>query len=96
MIVITFDDIMTIIILAIIILLFIVNIISISIKDWINRKFKKNCYKCKHYEYYGTNLGQDCNYKCYKHNRIDLVNVNSWEHFEKCDDFEEKEVEKDD
>ena len=92
MIVITISDIINFIIIGIVILIIIINVI----KSWLDSIFKKNCYECKHYEFYSTHgCGSDCDYKCYKKDRIDVEDMNSTAHYEKCDDFERKEVKND-
>lgn len=88
MVVITISDIINFIIWGI----FIIVIIIMAIKAWLDTIFKKNCYECKHYGFYSTHsYGQYCDYKCYKKNRIDVNDLNDKEHYEKCDDFELKE-----
>jgi hypothetical protein len=89
MIVITLKDIIGLIILGIFILIFIISFI----KAWLDSIFKKNCYECKHYKFYSTHsCGDSCDYKCYKKDRIDVANYNDTIHYEKCDDFDRKEV----
>lgn len=90
MLVVTIDDILTLIIFGMFILIFIIAFI----KSCLDSIFKKNCYKCKYYNFYDTfSYGDNCKYKCYKKDRIDVENVNCRIHYEKCNDFEEKEVE---
>lgn len=94
MIVITLQDIFGLIILGLMIILFIVFLIVSVIKAWLDSIFKKNCYDCKHYEFYDTcGSGNYCKYKCNKKDRVDDEDMNSSIHYEKCDDFEKKEKE---
>lgn len=91
MIVITLQDIFGLIIVGLMIILFIVSLIVLRIKAWLDSIFKKNCYDCKYYEFYDTcGSGNYCKYKCNKKDREDM---NSSIHYEKCDDFEKKEKE---
>lgn len=74
----------------IIIVLLIFAIISF-IKFKINKKFKKNCFKCKHYNLFDVaSVGNRCRYKCNKLNRMDSHNMNNHYNFIKCKLFETK------
>lgn len=87
MIVITLDDILTLIVIGIFILIFIVSII----KSWLDCVFKKNCCECKHWKFYSTHsCGDSCDYKCHKRNKIIVEKFHCTSHYEKCDEFEKK------
>lgn len=90
MIVITFDDIMTLIILGIFILIIIISFI----KNWLDSIFKKNCFKCKYYKFHDTTSIGKIKYRCKIKDRIDVVEHSSKTHYEKCNDFEINNVER--
>ena len=62
-----------------------------SIKYKIDVKFKKNCFKCKHYKLDSvTSFGGSCKYKCTLKNIYCNHNFNDRVKLTKCKDFEIK------
>ena len=64
-------------------------LIILSIKYKIDSKFKKNCFKCKHYKLHSvSSFGGVCKYKCTlkniycNHNFNDKVKLTKWKEFE--------------
>ena len=91
MFVITFKDIIRFIWICVLIAYFAWLIVKISL----DRIFKKNCYKCKHYKFFSTfSAGQYCQYKCCLKDRIDVNDMNETEHYEKCNDYEDERSDK--
>ena len=73
--------------LIFLLLLFFLFILSIKYK--IDRKFKKNCFKCKYYELHSVALfGGLCRYKCTLKNIYCMHNFNDRVKLTKCKDFE--------
>lgn len=61
----------------------------LSIKDKIDRKFKKNCFKCKHYKLDSVaSFGGVCRYKCTLKNIYCKHNFNDRVKLIKCKEFE--------
>ena len=66
-------------------------LIILSIKYKIDRKFKKNCFECKHYELHSvTPFGGNCRYKCTLKNIYCNHNFNDRVKLTKCKEFEIK------
>ena len=63
----------------------------LSIKYKIDRKFKKNCFKCKYYELHSVApFGGGCKYKCTLKNIYCNHNFNDRVKLTKCKEFEIK------
>jgi len=63
----------------------------VLLKSKLDSIFKKNCYKCKHYNLFDVaSVGDGCRYKCSKFDRIDHSGMNTRVHYEKCNEFESK------
>ena len=66
-------------------------LIILSIKYKIDRKFKKNCFKCKYYELHSVApFGGLCRYKCTLKNIYCNHNFNDRVKLTKCKEFEMK------
>ena len=66
-------------------------LIILSIKYKIDSKFKKNCFKCKHYKLHSVSpFGGSCKYKCTLKNIYYTHNFNDRVKLTKCKDFEIK------
>ena len=75
--------------LIFLLLLFFLFILSIKYK--IDRKFKKNCFKCKYYELHSvSSFGGRCKYKCVLKNIYCNHNFNDRVKLTKCKEFEIK------
>ena len=75
--------------LIFLLLLFFLFILSIKYK--IDRKFKKNCFKCKYYELHSvSSFGGRCRYKKKKKNIYCNHNFNDRVKLTKCKEFEIK------
>ena len=75
--------------LIFLLLLFFLFILSIKYK--IDRKFKKNCFKCKYYELDSVApFGGNCSYKCTLKNIYCIHNFNDRVKLTKCKEFEMK------
>ena len=75
----------------IIFLLLLFFLFILSIKYKIDRKFKKNCFKCKYYELHSVApFGGLCRYKCTLKNIYCTHNFNDRVKLTKCKDFEIK------
>ena len=73
--------------LIFLLLLFFLFILSIKYK--IDRKFKKNCFKCKYYELHSVApFGGVCKYKCTLKNIYCNHNFNDRVKLTKCKEFE--------
>ena len=78
-------------ILLIPLLLFLLLLFILSIKYKIDSKFKKNCFKCKHYKLHSvSSFGGRCKYKCTLKNIYCNHNFNDRVKLTKCKDFEIK------
>ena len=78
-------------ILLIPLLLFLLLLFILSIKYKIDSKFKKNCFKCKHYKLHSVApFGGSCKYKCTLKNIYCNHNFNDRVKFTKCKEFEMK------
>ena len=63
----------------------------LSIKYKIDRKFKKNCFECKHYKLNSvSSFGGVCSYKCTLKNIYCIHNFNDRVKLTKCKEFEMK------
>ena len=72
-------------------LLFLLLLFILSIKYKIDSKFKKNCFKCKHYKLHSVaSFGGVCKYKCSLKNIYCNHNFNDRVKLTKCKDFEIK------
>ena len=72
-------------------LLFLLLLFILSIKYKIDSKFKKNCFKCKHYKLYSVApFGGLCKYKCTLKNIYCNHNFNDRVKLTKCKEFEIK------
>ena len=61
------------------------------IKYKIDSKFKKNCFKCKHYKLHSvSSFGGKCKYKCTLKNIYCTHDFNDRVKFTKCKEFEMK------
>jgi len=70
------------------ILLVVLIFLFLTIKFKIDRKFKKNCFKCKHYKLHNvSSVGGKCTYKCHKFDRTDRHDMNTNYNLVKCDYF---------
>ena len=66
-------------------------LIILSIKYKIDSKFKKNCFKCKHYKLHSvSSFGGVCKYKCTLKNIYCNHNFNDKVKLTKCKEFEMK------
>ena len=66
-------------------------LIILSIKYKIDSKFKKNCFKCKHYKLHSvSSFGGVCKYKCTLKNIYCKHNFNDRVKLTKCKEFEMK------
>ena len=66
-------------------------LIILSIKYKIDRKFKKNCFKCKYYKLHDiSSFGGVCRYKCTLKNIYCNHDFNDRVKFTKCKEFEMK------
>ena len=66
-------------------------LIILSIKYKIDSKFKKNCFKCKHYKLHSvSSFGGVCKYKCTLKNIYCNHNFNDRVKLTKCKEFEIK------
>ena len=78
-------------ILLIPLLLFLLLLFILSIKYKIDSKFKKNCFKCKHYKLDSvSSFGGRCRYKCTLKNIYCNHNFNDRVKLTKCKEFEIK------
>ena len=78
-------------ILLIPLLLFLLLLFILSIKYKIDSKFKKNCFKCKHYKLHSvSSFGGVCKYKCTLKNIYCTHNFNDRVKLTKCKEFEIK------
>lgn len=65
--------------------------IVLEIKFKLDSKFKKNCFKCKHYNLFDVaSYGDSCRHKCTLKERYDSHSINSNYKFVKCKEFENK------
>ena len=72
-------------------LLFLLLLFILSIKYKIDIKFKKNCFKCKHYKLNSVApFGGNCRYKCTLKNIYCNHNFNDRVKLTKCKEFEMK------
>ena len=72
-------------------LLFLLLLFILSIKYKIDSKFKKNCFKCKHYKLHSvSSFGGKCKYKCTLKNIYCNHNFNDRVKLTKCKEFEIK------
>ena len=72
-------------------LLFLLLLFILSIKYKIDSKFKKNCFKCKHYKLHSVSpFGGSCKYKCTLKNMFCTHNFNDRVKLTKCKEFEMK------
>lgn len=72
-------------------LLFLLLLFILSIKYKIDSKFKKNCFKCKHYNLHSvSSFGGRCKYKCTLKNIYCNHNFNDRVKLTKCKEFEMK------
>ena len=72
-------------------LLFLLLLFILSIKYKIDSKFKKNCFKCKHYKLRSvSSFGGKCKYKCTLKNIYCTHDFNDRVKFTKCKEFEIK------
>ena len=72
-------------------LLFLLLLFILSIKYKIDVKFKKNCFKCKHYKLHSvSSFGGRCRYKCTLKNICCNHNFNDRVKLTKCKEFEIK------
>ena len=72
-------------------LLFLLLLFILSIKYKIDSKFKKNCFKCKHYKLHSVApFGGSCKYKCTLKNIYCNHDFNDRVKLTKCKDFEIK------
>ena len=72
-------------------LLFLLLLFILSIKYKIDSKFKKNCFKCKHYKLHSvSSFGGVCKYKCTLKNIYCKHNFNDRVKLTKCKEFEMK------
>ena len=70
-------------------LLFLLLLFILSIKYKIDSKFKKNCFKCKHYKLHSvSSFGGKCKYKCTLKNIYCNHNFNDRVKLTKCKEFE--------
>ena len=70
-------------------LLFLLLLFILSIKYKIDTKFKKNCFKCKHYNLHSVaSFGGSCKYKCALKNIYCNHNFNDRVKLTKCKEFE--------
>ena len=75
--------------LIFLLLLFFLFILSIKYK--IDRKFKKNCFECKHYKLHSVApFGGRCKYKCDLKNIYYIHDFNDRVKLTKCKEFEIK------
>ena len=78
-------------ILLIPLILFLLLLFILSIKYKIDSKFKKNCFKCKHYKLHSvSSFGGICRYKCTLKNIYCNHNFNDRVKLTKCKEFEIK------
>ena len=92
MVVVTISDIISIVLLSALFMGIVVIIIYGIIADKINKKFKKNCFKCKYYELNNVaGSGGICWYKCTKNDYEDRHDFNDMYQYRKCDLYEEKD-----
>ena len=76
-------------ILLIPLLIFLLLLFILSIKYKIDSKFKKNCFKCKHYKLHSvSSFGGVCKYKCTLKNIYCNHNFNDRVKLTKCKEFE--------
>jgi len=94
MVVITISEIIGIGVLALLFLLVIILFIYAIIDSWIDKHFRKNCYKCKYWKLdrvagAGGICWYRCAKKCLKENEIERE-MNDREYYVKCNKFEEE------
>ena len=78
-------------ILLIPLILFLLLLFILSIKHKIDSKFKKNCFKCKHYKLDSVApFGGSCKYKCTLKNIYCIHNFNDRDKLTKCKKYEIK------
>lgn len=79
-----------IIILAIILL--IVAVIYELLRRLYNKLFRKNCFKCKHWDLCDVaSMGNGCKYHCKKTGfRSEMIDMNLNEYYKKCNEFEKE------
>lgn len=96
MIVVTISEVTGLILLGVIILLFLDTIIISIITSWFNKKFRQNCYECKHYYLKNVaSFGDCCWYACDKDDSIeDRQSMNDRFMYRKCKEFKCREEDK--
>lgn len=93
MVVVTLSDIIGLIVLGIFIIAIILYGLYLIISSFYNRKFKKNCFECKHYYLQDVaGAGDCCWYNCRIHNEYhkDRHSMNDKCMYRKCKDFEKE------
>lgn len=90
---ISFETILVLIILTVVVAIMVVGVVSTIIMGEYNKKFKVNCYRCKHYKLHDVNSCGGCTYKCTIKDRIDKASNNCHNHYERCKSYECKNVE---
>ena len=93
MVVITLSDIIGLIVLGIFIVAIILYGLYLLISSFYDRKFKKNCFECKHYYLQDVaGAGDCCWYNCRLHNEYhkDRHSMNDKYMYRKCKDFEKE------
>lgn len=77
--------------LVIVIVIFI--IIFKYLNSILNKKFKKNCFKCKYYKLSDVaSFGDRCWYTCIKNDAEEVHSFNDREKYVKCEKFKKKEA----
>lgn len=88
MVIVTFSDLL----IIVVIIAFIIGFIIGRIKAWYDSKFKQNCFECKHY--YLRNVagaGDRCWYQCKLHSEFDDTHsFNDHYKYRKCKDFKKE------
>ena len=78
-----------IIITILLFVVFIVMILRFTIINWYNKKFKKDCFKCKHWYLHNvSSYGGYCHWKCKKNHRETIPMIKDNHLYVKCCEFE--------
>ena len=74
-----------------ILIIVVVGIVELA-KTIRNRLFRKNCFKCKHWDLCDVaSMGNGCKYRCKKTGfRSGMIDMNLNKYYKKCNEFEEK------
>ena len=88
----TFSDLVQLIILGLIVLGVVGYILYMVVVDWFNKHFRRNCYKCKYWELESVaGAGYGCCYICNKHKKAYAQEMNNHERYTNCKEYQEED-----